>query len=176
MEEINIRIRRALCLFLIIALVPCSCINEEEFVEEVLTIGNQLPDFEVIINDGTSLTGALLRTTPSVVMFFHTLCPDCQQTLPHMQRLYDTYASNGVRFVLISREDGDMSVSAYWEEHQLTMPYSAQNDRTIYELFAYSRVPRVYVSDTTGTIRHIFTDDPTPTYQMLDEAIKDVMK
>ena len=167
---------RMLCLMAWALVLPSSCIDEEEPTEEVVTVGHQLPDFEVTMNDGTSLTGVQLRKTSSVVMFFHTLCPDCQQTLPHMQRLYEAYSSNGVRFALISREDGEAAVSAYWKEHELTMPYSAQEDRSIYELFAYSRVPRVYVSDTTGTIRHIFTDDPTPTYEMLDEAIKDVMK
>ena len=165
-----------LCLTTLALILPSSCIDEEETTEEVVTVGHQLPDFEVTMNDGTSLTGAQLRKTPSVVMFFHTSCPDCQQTLPRMQRIYEAYANNGVIFALISREDGEATVSAYWEEHELTMPYSAQEDRSIYELFAYSRVPRVYVSDSTGTIRHIFTDDPTPTYEILDAAIMDVMK
>ena len=94
--------------------------------------------------------------------------------MPRIQRLYDTYASKGVRFALISREDGEASVAAYWEEHGLTMPYSAQEGRTVYELFAYRRVPRIYVSDSTGTIRHIFTDDPIPTEEILEGAMRDV--
>ena len=170
------RMGRMLCLTALALMLPSSCIDDEEPTEEVVIVGHQLPDFEVTMSDGTTVSGAMLRTTSSVVMFFHTSCPDCQQTLPRMQRIYEAYASDGVRFALISREDGEAAVSAYWEEHELTMPYSAQEDRRIYELFAYSRVPRVYVSDSTGTIRHIFTDDPTPTYEMLDAAIMDVMK
>ena len=166
------RVGRMLCLIAWTLILPCSCIGEEEPTEEVVTVGDRLPNFEVTMNDGTTITGAMLRGTPSVVMFFHTSCPDCQQTLPRVQRLYDTYACSGVKFALISREDGEASVASYWEKHGLTMPYSAQEDRGIYELFAYQRVPRVYVSDATGTIRHIFTDNPTPTDEMLDEAVK----
>lgn len=166
------RVGRMLCLIACTLILPCSCINEEMPTEDVVTVGQRLPDFEVTMNDGTTITGAILRAAPAVVMFFHTSCPDCQQTLPRMQRLYDAYAGSGVRFALISREDGEASVAAYWEEQGLSMPYSAQDDRSIYELFAYQRVPRVYVSDATGTIRHIFTDDPAPTYEMLDEAVK----
>ena len=179
MEKINnmiLRTGRMLCLLVWALVLPGSCINEEEPIKEVVEVGHRLPDFGVTMSDGATITGAMLRTTPSVVMFFHTSCPDCQQTLPRMQRLYDKYANEGVRFALISREDDEASVAAYWREHGLTMPYSAQDDRHIYELFAYRRVPRVYVSDATGTIRHIFTDDPTPTDEVLDKSVKDVMK
>ena len=165
---------RMLCLIVWALAMPCSCIDEEEPTEEVVTVGQRLPDFEVTTNDGTSVTGDMLRSTPSVVMFFHTSCPDCQQTLPRIQRLHDTHAGKGVRFALISREDGEASVASYWEEHRLTMPYSAQDDRSVYELFAYRRVPRVYVSDATGTVRYIFTDDPIPSDEMLDEAMRNV--
>ena len=37
------------------------------------------------------------------------------------------------------------------------MPYSAQSDRDIYELFARTRVPRVYICKD-GQIKQIFTD------------------
>lgn len=165
---------RMLCLLAWAMALPCSCIKEDEPDEEVVVVGDRLPDFEVTMSDSTTLTGAMLREGVSVVMFFHTACPDCQQTLPHMQRLYDEYANEGVRFALISREEGETSVAAYWKEQGLTMPYSAQDDRSVYELFAYRRVPRVYVSDATGTVRHIFTDDPTPTDEVLDEAIREL--
>ena len=105
-------------------------------------------------------------------MFFHTGCPDCQQALPRMQRLYDTYHRQGVQFALISREEGASTIEDYWQTNGFTMPYSAQEDRTIYELFAKSRVPRVYISDNGGRVRAIFTDDPVPTYEELVVALE----
>lgn len=137
-----------------------------------LVVGSMLPDFAVTMNDGTVVTGEQLRRTPSVVMFFHTGCPDCQQALPRVEQLFTTYASQGVAFAIISREDDDASVSAYWKEQGFTMLYSAQTDRKVYELFAYERVPRIYVSARGGTIRNIFTDDPVPTLDELFEAIR----
>ena len=158
-------------------LLPCSCIHDEPTdVEEVVTVGSRLPDFEVTMSDGTIVTGTMLRTTASVVMFFHTSCPDCQQTLPHVQSLYNAYAHRGVQFALISREEERETIAAYWESHGLTMPYSPQSDRRIYELFAYRRVPRIYVTDTDGTVRHIFTDYPAPSYETLLSAVEGVMR
>ena len=175
-NNIVYRIVRIVCLVAYAMVLPCSCIGEEDFIEEVVVVGDCLPDFEITMNDGTAMTGTMLRRVPSVIMFFHTSCPDCRQTLPHMQRLYDKYVGRGVQFALISREEGEASVNAYWEENGFTMPYSAQDDRQVYELFAYRRVPRVYVSNATGIVYHIFTDNPTPTDEALDEAVRDVLE
>lgn len=162
---------------MILALLPCSCINEEPIpIEEVVTLGDTLPDFTIIMNDGNLLTGKTLRSSTSVIMFFHTNCPDCQQVLPHVQRLYNVYNQQGVAFALISREEDEASVSSYWMEQAFTMPYSAQNNRKIYELFAYRRVPRIYISEHGGTVRYIFTDNPTPTYETLNEAIENILE
>ena len=165
---------RMLCMIALAMVLPCSCI-EEEMKEDVVMIGDRLPDFSVQMSDGTVLTGAVLRSTSSVVMFFHTSCPDCRQALPHVQRLYDEY-SNRVQFALISREENAASVEAYWGRNGLTMPYSAQENCQVYELFAYTRVPRIYVNDTMGVVRYIFTDSPTPTNDVLSEAIKAVLE
>ncbi len=169
-------IARIISVMMALLLFPCSCIEEEETsLEDVVTRGMKLPDFAVVMNDGTTVTGATLRNTVSVVMFFHTECPDCRLVLPCVQRLYDTYASQGVRFALISREEEAASVAAYWAEQSFTMPYSPQPDRKVYELFAYKRVPRIYVSDSVGTVRYIFTDNPIPDDEVLSEALSQVV-
>ena len=168
------RFVRFLCA--IALLLPCSCIDDEPTdVEEVVTLGSTLPDFAVVMNDGTTLTGEMLRGGDAVIMFFHTSCPDCRQALPLVQQLYDAYAQEGVTFALISREDDEESVSAYWAEAGFTMPYSAQSDRKVYELFARRRVPRIYISSAGGVVRHIFTDDPVPSYEDLVKALEEVL-
>lgn len=53
------------------------------------------------------------------------------------------------------------------------MPYSAQEDRHIYELFAGTRVPRIYMSED-GIIRAVFTDDPLPGYDDLKAVLDSI--
>ena len=161
-----------LSIFALSALLPSSCINEEgPDLNDVIELGDRLPDFSAVMNDGSTITGGELRKSPSVVVFFYSGCPDCRKALPSVQQLYDNYAAQGVKFALISREESDSTIAEYWQTNGLTMPYSAQEDRTIYELFAKSRVPRVYVSDNNGIVRAIFTDDPVPTYEELVAAL-----
>ena len=114
----------SVALALLISFSLSACISEEQsYIEDVGVVGDSLPDFEVVMSDGSTISGADLRTTASVVMFFHTGCPDCQQALPRVQQLYNSYSSQGVQFVLISREDGATSVAEYWQKSGLTMPY-----------------------------------------------------
>lgn len=150
-----------------------SCIFDERPQEKELSVGDMLPEFSATMNDGSVVTRAWLSGSVSCIVFFHTSCPDCQKTLPVIQRIYDEYSSKGVRFALISREEGESSISAFWEENGLTMPYSAQTTREIYNKFAQTRVPRVYISDSTGKIRTIHADDPVPEYDVLIFGLDD---
>lgn len=143
---------------------------QEEIVE--IKVGDKLPSFRVTMNKGNDVSDESLQGNASIIMFFHTSCPDCQKLLPTIQRLYDNYRILGVNFALITREEGDDSISNYWYEQGLTMPYSPQSDRSIYNLFASTRIPRVYISDKEGIVQYIYTDSPdVPTYDVLENAI-----
>ena len=155
--------------------VLTGCIKERQTGAD-LKVGDVLPDFEVVMNDGTTVTDETLKESVSIVMFFHTSCPDCQQVLPEMQRIYDEYTPKGVQIALVSREDSKQSVGTFWKEKGLKMPYSAQNDRKVYEKFAYERIPRVYICGKGGIIRYIFTDDPNPSYEDIKVSLESVIR
>lgn len=152
-----------------------ACIKEKQTGAD-LKIGDILPDFEVVMNDGSVVTDEILEDKVSVVMFFHTTCPDCQQALPRMQQIYDEYTSKGVLFTLISREQGKDDIESYFKENGLNMPFSAQNDRKVYEKFAKTRIPRIYINEKGGIIRYIFTDDPVPSYDELKSSLESVIR
>lgn len=149
----------------------CSCINDEENVgKKAVAVGDRIPDFEVTMNDGSSITSTALSESVSLILFFHTSCPDCQQILPIVQQIYDRYTLLGVKFAIISREEESSSIAPYWESNGYSMPYSAQSNRAIYELFDTIRIPRVYINKQ-GIVYYIFTDDPVPTYEELQSAL-----
>lgn len=159
----------------VVLLGASSCIHEDLPARaDVVKVGQMLPDFSVTMSDGTVVTGDMLRGGVAVVVFFHTSCPDCQQLLPELQRLYDDY-SDSAYFVLISREESEATISSFWAQHNMTMPYSAQSDRGVYNLFAESLIPRVYISDAEGIIRHIFADSPVPSYDTVRDALLGVL-
>ena len=150
-----------------------GCIKENNHGAD-LKIGDALPAFTVTMHDGSVISNLNLKDKISLVMFFHTTCPDCQRTLPEIQKLYNEYKDNeDMIFVLISREQTKAEIEGYWAENKLSLPYSAQETRDVYQLFASSRIPRVYISNRNGIIQHIYTDDPTPIYEDLKSILTD---
>lgn len=150
-----------------------SCIKDRIPQGADLEIGERLPEFSVTMNDGSTVSTADLLGDISCIVFFHTGCPDCRKTLPLIQELYDRYGNWTARFVCISREEGAGPVAEYWSANGYTIPYSAQDDRRIYNLFATFAVPRIYISDRDGIIRSIWTDSPIPTFRELEAALLD---
>ena len=77
---------------------------------------------------------------------------------------------------MISREQDKDEIQTYWQENNLTLPYSPQTSREIYSLFAQSRIPRIYISDRNGTIKTIFTDDPLPSIIDIETALNSIIE
>ena len=152
-----------------------SCIKENQTGAD-LKVGDKLPDFEVVMNDGTIVSDDSLSEGVSVVMFFHTGCPDCRQALPRMQHIYEEYASQKVAFALVSREESKEDIEPYFIANGFKMPYSAQNDRKVYERFAQTRIPRIYICGKGGIIRYIFTDDPVPSYDEIKYSVESLIR
>lgn len=157
------------------AVLMVSCIKDDIRGAD-LKPDDSLPKFEVMMNDGSIVSDESLKGSVSVVVFFSTVCPDCQQVLPVVQEIYDEYTQNGVIFALISREQSDSDISDYWMANGLDMPYSAQRDRDVYEKFAKSVIPRIYINDKDGIIRYIYIDDPVPSYSELCSSLDAVIR
>ena len=159
---------------LLAALYLQGCIKEN--VGADLKVGDHLPDFSIKMNNGVVVSDGSLKGKVSCVVFFHTTCPDCQATLPVVQSVYDEYLSEGVVFALISREQSADEIDVFWKEKCLNMPYSAQENRHVYNKFASTRIPRVYICDKDGIIRYIFTDDPIPAYDDLISSLESLIR
>lgn len=137
-----------------------SCLGkleESTKVTDLVKVGQQLPDFAVTTSDSNLVSSGNLRGRASVIVFFSTQCKDCLRALPTLQGVYDKYKKR-VAFVCISRAQSGNDIAAYWQAHDLDMPYSAQSDRSVYALFATAGIPRVYVSDSNGFVRAVYIE------------------
>ena len=135
---------------LLTSLFFVSCVTEDDEVIERVKVGDRVPVFAVDLSDGTHYDS---RTAgASVIIFFHTDCADCQRELPLINARYARGEYADRRVVCISRAEGEAPVAAFWQSHGLTLPYSAQPDRRIFDLFASAGIPRIYETDATGTI------------------------
>ena len=139
--------------------VGCSSVVDDDTqVVERVHVGDRVPSFSVTITDGgeerTFSTSQL--TGETVIVFFNTWCPDCQRELPRLNQYYLQHKDDkGFQMVAISRGEGKDVVARFWSEHELLIPYAAQEDASIYELFASGIIPRVYFVSAQGIVTRI---------------------
>lgn len=160
---------------LAVLLAGCSGIDTDAPGEDPVKVGDPVPAFSVTMQDGNNFNSRELGGMPAMIVFFHTSCADCQRTLPLVQQVYERYGPAGVRFVCIARAQGAAEIQIFWQQYRLTLPWSAQEDRSVYSLFAASRIPRVYVVDRSGIVRAIYHDNPCPGYNDLAASLDAVL-
>ena len=151
-----------------VLLAACSggCGNITDNYVSFIKNGDPLPFFEIEMSDGETVSTFDLYGKPSLIIFFSVYCPDCHAALDEVQKIYDLHAGS-VAVVPISRGESYREVSDYWAENSLTMPFSAQDDRSVYSLFASGIVPRIYISDSSGHVVENFGDSYIPDYEEL---------
>lgn len=180
--------KHLLWLFALLMMTACGACSSDnqagdgnEVIEaDSLVVGDQLPEFEVTMNDGSVVRTADLLGQPSVVVLFSVDCMDCRHQLPQIQRLWDMNQKNSViqgqriPIVLIARECTKEDIEPFWQFAELTMPYSPQPDRHVYSLFAPRVIPRIYISDAQGIIRYMHVDIGMPTAETIVNEIKEL--
>lgn len=146
--------RLAISMICAAVLSACSWMNSENPLSPsntIVNVGDTLPSFTICLHDSTMLSTADLLGRPSVLVFFATTCPDCQRELPTLNQRYLMHGRD-TAFVLIAREQQDSTVATYWQEHSLSLPFSAQTDRRVYSLFAKRGIPRTYIADSNTIV------------------------
>ena len=155
----------------ICAFLWAGCVAEP--VSTGIQPGDRIPAFKLEMNDGSSLSSDDLLGMPSLIVLFHTSCGDCQRTLPQVQLAYERFGDR-VRFVAISRAEPAAEIRSWWKGNGITLPFSAQEDRQVYELFAASRIPRIYIANSNGVVENCYDDNPCPDFETLAAALNAV--
>ncbi len=169
--------RLGLSLLLMVPLALVSCIGEEAEQFSSVQPGEKLPPFSVVDNNGMEWSNVSLAEKVSLLTMFNTSCTDCQHELPVVQQLYEHYADSGtVNFICISREQPAASVQEYWDAHGFTLPYSAQEDRSIYEMFTNVGIPFIVISDVGGVIRYTYDYHAMPDFRQLVADIESLLE
>ena len=150
-----------------------GCVTDDEPKGPSLQVGEPLPQFSVTLNNGEEVSTNSLRGNIPVIVFFNTDCSDCRKELPVVQQLYDRYeAEEDVKIVLIAREESYSEIEKYWKENNLDMPFSPQESKEIYNLFAPSVIPRIYIANREGIVKATFDDSDMPSLVELVSEIE----
>ncbi|MGL4909466.1 MAG: TlpA family protein disulfide reductase [Bacteroidales bacterium] len=119
--------------------------------EHELALGDQMPAFTI----GDELSSEQLKGKHTLIAFFTTWCPACQEELPFLELLYvNAKDSTNCNFILISREESPAIIDSVWAEFGYTMPAYCDEDRSVFNAFASRGVPRTYLFSPQGVLLH----------------------
>lgn len=137
-------------LLFVVSILLVGCLRSDD--AEIIEVGDRVPAFVVTLNDGTTYDSAHRDGRGATIVFFATWCTDCQRELPVLDSLYRAGYFANQHVVCIGREETPETVAAFWDDNALSLPYSAQTDRRIFNLFANTGVPRIYSIAPDGTV------------------------
>lgn len=161
----------------ILALAACGPFQPEFANYRPVQQGDPLPEFRVTDLEGFNWTSTYLSHLGKVVaiVFYNTECLDCRAEMPVLKAVHEALEDKSVQFIGIGRESGNTETMNMVQEFGIRFPMCPQDDRKVFELFAPSRIPRIYITDTTGVVRFIHTDEPLATEEELLQEITDLL-
>jgi peroxiredoxin len=139
-----------------------------------LTAGSAFKPFKLKTLDGTekALTDVLGKAT--LVVFFYPTCPYCNQAAPDIQKIYDTYKSQGLSVVWINILPEEQKLVADWQaRHGYTAPVLAgANLKSMQRDYDVDATPTHYLLDSQGKVLTRHTGFKAGDAQALEQEIK----
>ena len=167
-----------MCLILMAcAIGVTACVNDNAGAgdaESLVGVGDAVPQFSLTATDGSEVSTALLTGQVYILNFFDTRCPDCQEELQVLQRIYETYR-DALPMLNVPRSQTNEEVEAYWTKEGLTMPHHVARDKNLYYRFATRVIPRTYVIDGSGKVRGAYSDNPVADFPTLDALLQQLL-
>jgi peroxiredoxin len=148
--------------------------KERSTASSRIQTGERVPAFAITDSDGNMLSPEHLQNKVVLVNFFATWCGPCIAELPRIQVIWDEHRQNpDFALIVIGREETQEAVVAFRQEHGFTFPIAADQDRSVYALFAKELIPRNYLIAPDGTICFATTGNVE---SELDELTREVRR
>jgi len=92
-----------------------------------------------------------LRGKVVLLEFWATWCPPCRASIPHLQKLHDTYSKKGLTIISVTNEDEE-TVKEFVKENKMTFPVGIdQGDKTM-TTYGIKSIPTAFLIDRTGRV------------------------
>lgn len=118
-----------------------------------IAAGDTAPDFTAELFDGSRLSLSSLRGKVVLLNFWATWCPPCRAELARVQReIIDRFAGRDFVFLPVSRGESREDVAAFREKTGYTFPMGLDPDRTIFDRYAPTTIPRNYLIGRDGKV------------------------
>lgn len=145
-----------------VVLVMCGCIKDDHQTSEQTTlvkIGDKAPDFSTQLYPTGNVKLSALQGNVVLLTFWDPTCPTCRNEIAVVeQRIIEHFMGQEFHYLPIARGQDYDTIKDFFLTNGYSFPVGIDPKREIYNLYATKYVPRSFILDRQGIIRHIFVE------------------
>jgi thiol-disulfide isomerase/thioredoxin len=112
-----------------------------------------VPDFELpLLLTGDVLSSESLRGHPVVLNFWASWCAPCREEAPLLERTYQRFKEQGVRFVGVNIRDQEPNARRFVEDFGITFPVVRDEDQELARGLDVYGLPQTFFIDAEGRL------------------------
>jgi peroxiredoxin len=161
-------------LLITLFLSSLNIFSQEDYMESsLLKLNQQVPEFLFTNKEGKSIKLSDYKGKVILINFFATWCGPCMKEMPYIQKdLWEKHKNND-KFIILSfgRDHSQEEVKKFIESKKFTFPIFADEDKSIYNLFATKYIPRNYLIDSNGKVIYASTGFSEKEFEELKATI-----
>ena len=101
----------------------------------VYQLGDTVEDFTLLALDGSPVSLSEFSGKVVVINFFATWCPGCNDEVPQLEALYNTYEEDGLVILGVDLLEDPALVAPWVQSFPLTYPIVISPDWSLFQLF-----------------------------------------
>ena len=135
-------------------------------------IGEAMPNVTIVTADSKEKTSAEFKGKKVVYIAWASWCPDCQQELPILNELRQTY-QDSIEFVpvnLLFKGETPEKGQSYLKDNQLEFNYYSDKDKNFQHTMEIHNIPTMIFVGQDGNIKNVIDD--VKDKATIEEALK----
>jgi cytochrome c biogenesis protein CcmG, thiol:disulfide interchange protein DsbE len=110
------------------------------------------PDFTLPTIDGKQVSLREYRGKVVFLNFWATWCIPCREEMPGLERLHQTYQSQGLAIISIDLKESAEQVKAFLQQHGLSFPALLDQSGSVFRDYLVAGMPTTYLIGRDGML------------------------
>ena len=125
--------------------------------EDVLSIGDDAPNFKLKDMNGVEFQLSDYKGKGVFLNFWATYCEPCKQEMPYMNNVLEEYRAQGVEILAINVGEATLRVNDFVEKYGLSFPILYDRGSVVTDVYNFIPLPTTFLIDEHGKIVDIIS-------------------